>query len=210
MFSLYKFDLNVTSCSLRFLLNDKAALEQNKPQQNSQTLECEDLNSSRAFVESLLEESLIKLQEEEVQGETYVRWELGACWIQHLQDQKKTEKDKKPSSEIMKNELKVEGLGKPLKSLKNKKKNSDGSNVETQSQNLKYVADDRNVEAETTVPSSIESHLETDANENEVMLKTLLSDSAFTRLKESETGLHQKVQMSTFGFIRYPKLHDMH
>ena len=184
---------------MRFLLHDKAALEQNKCIPHSQTLESEDLSSSQAFVESILGESLIKLQEEEELRETYVRWELGACWIQHLQDQKKTEKDKKLSNEKTKNEMKVEGLGIPLKSLKNKKKNSDGSTVESQSGNLKPVADDMSVEAEKSVSLSTESHAETDANDNELILKTLVSDSAYTRLKESETGLHRKVHNFIFG-----------
>ncbi|KAL3517293.1 hypothetical protein ACH5RR_024195 [Cinchona calisaya] len=189
--------LNINS--LRFLLHDKAALELNKSIPLSQTLECEDLSSSRAFVESLLEESLIKLKEEDVVRETYVRWELGACWIQHLQDQKKTEKDKKPTSEKTKNEMKVEGLGIPLKSIKNQKKNSDESNVETQSGNLKPVADNMSLEAEKTVSPPSESQLETDANKNELILKTLLSDSAFTRLKESETELHRKSMQELIG-----------
>nr|XP_027115424.1 protein TSS isoform X1 [Coffea arabica]XP_027115425.1 protein TSS isoform X1 [Coffea arabica]XP_027115426.1 protein TSS isoform X1 [Coffea arabica] len=189
--------LNINS--LRFLLHDKAALEQNKCIPHSQTLESEDLSSSQAFVESILEESLIKLQEEEELRETYVRWELGACWIQHLQDQKKTEKDKKLPNEKTKNEMKVEGLGIPLKSLKNKKKNSDGSSVESQSGNLKPLADDMSVEAEKSVSLCTESHVETDANEHELILKTLLSESAFTRLKESETRLHRKSMQELIG-----------
>ena len=159
----------------------------------SQTLECEELNASQAFVEGLLEKSLDKLQEEEVKGDIFVRWELGACWIQHLQDQKNTEKDKKPSSEKPPKEMKVEGLGTPLRSLKNSKKNSDGSIMKLQSENSKSDAVVNNGEAENAVSPSVQSQLETIANENELVLKTLLSDAAFTRLKESETGLHCKV-----------------
>ena len=81
-----------------------------------------------------MEKSLAKLQEEEVKGDIFVRWELGANWMQHLQDQKNTEKDKKPSSEKPPKEMKVEGLGTPLRSLKNSKKNSDGSNMKLQSE----------------------------------------------------------------------------
>ncbi|KAA8520744.1 hypothetical protein F0562_014984 [Nyssa sinensis] len=180
--------LNVNS--LRLLLHKRTASEHNKTAQYSQTLECEELSSARAFVERLLEESLTRLQEEEVTGDVFVRWELGACWIQHLQDQKSTEKDKKPSSEKAKKEMKVEGLGTPLRSLKNNKKNLDGNNTKLQSENS--VADVVNGEVKTAVSPSIESQLETDANENELALRRLLSDAAFTRLKESETGLHRK------------------
>ncbi|GJZ65556.1 hypothetical protein Tco_0622252 [Tanacetum coccineum] len=55
--------------------------------------------------------------------------ELGACWIQHLQVQKKIKKEKKVSTEKGKNELKAEGLGTPLRSLKNKKKDLEGNNT---------------------------------------------------------------------------------
>ncbi|CAI9101138.1 OLC1v1038397C1 [Oldenlandia corymbosa var. corymbosa] len=180
--------LNINS--LRFLLHDKAALEQNKNISGSHSSENENLSSSQAFVERLLEESLVKLQEEEVEKETYIRWELGACWIQHLQDQKKTEKEKKPSGEKAKNEMKVEGLGVNLKSLK-KKKNSDGINLETQSEKVMSVGEDSAAESEKTM-SLTESQSNKEANENELMLKTVLSESAFSRLKDSETGLHSK------------------
>ncbi|GMH24229.1 hypothetical protein Nepgr_026072 [Nepenthes gracilis] len=43
------------------------------------------------IVENLLEESLVKLQEEKVEADNFVRWELRACWLQHLQDQKNSE-----------------------------------------------------------------------------------------------------------------------
>ncbi|XP_059651235.1 protein REDUCED CHLOROPLAST COVERAGE 1 [Cornus florida] len=182
--------LNINS--LRFLLHKRAASEHNKAIPNSQALECEELSSSRAFVERLLEESLAKLQEEEVQGDTFVRWELGACWIQHLQDQNNTEKDKKLSNEKAKKEMKVEGLGTSLRSLKNSKKNSDGSSTKLQSENSKSLPDGVSVEVENTVLPSTEVQLESNGDENEVTLRRLLSDAAFTRLKESETGLHRK------------------
>ncbi|KAK4411504.1 protein TSS [Sesamum angolense] len=152
--------------------------------------EGEEVDSSQAFVERLLEDSLTKLQEEEIEKDAFVRWELGACWVQHLQDQKKTEKEKKPSNEKAKNELKVEGLGTPLKSLKNRKKNSDGADL--QPENFKSAAEEVKDDAEKTMANVNESHLDTGANEAELILKTLLSDAAFTRLRESETGLHAK------------------
>lgn len=156
-------------------------------------MECEEHSSSQAYVERLLEDSIMKLQEGETEENTFVRWELGACWIQHLQDQKKTEKNKKPSSEKAKNEMKVEGLGTTLKSLKNIKKNSDKNSTEIHSENLESDKDFVNEEAEKTVTNSKKPLPDNVANKNELMLKELLSDSAFTRLKESETGLHLKV-----------------
>lgn len=157
-----------------------------------QILEHEELSDSSAFVERLFEESLAKLEKEDLKADQFVRWELGACWIQHLQDQKNTEKDKKPSSEKARNEMKVEGLGTPLKSLKNKKK-SDANKVKLQSENSKTSVNGAIGEAENAISPSLEPQLESNAKENELVLKRLLSDAAFARLKESETGLHCKV-----------------
>lgn len=182
--------LNINS--LRLLLHQRTASENNKLVQHSQTLEHEELSAAQAFVEGLLEESLAKLQEEEVEKHIFVRWELGACWIQHLQDQNNTEKDKKPSTAKTKNEMKVEGLGTPLRSLKNNKKNSDGNNLKMQSEKSKTPAESVIGEAENSTLSSTKPQLEANANENELALKRMLSDAAFARLKQSETGLHRK------------------
>lgn len=182
--------LNINS--LRLLLHETTTLEHNKPAPNLQNLEREELNASQMFVERLLEESIAKLEEEKPDREHFVRWELGACWIQHLQDQKNVEKDKKLSHEKAKIEMKVEGLGTPLKSLKNNRKKSGGANLKMQSETLKSQADRVNGESERATSASIEAKLENSAKENELALKNLLSDEAFARLKESETGLHCK------------------
>ena len=179
--------------SLRLLLHQRTASENNKLVQHSQTLEHEELSAAQAFVEGLLEESLAKLQEEEVEKHIFVRWELGACWIQHLQDQNNIEKDKKPSTAKTKNEMKVEGLGTPLRSLKNNKKNLDGNNLKMQYEKSKTPAESVIGEAENSTLSSTKPQLEANANENELALKRMLSDAAFARLKQSETGLHRKV-----------------
>ncbi|XP_051146563.1 protein REDUCED CHLOROPLAST COVERAGE 1 [Andrographis paniculata] len=182
--------LNINS--LRMLLHENATPEQNKLILQSHTSDCEELDSSCLFVERLLEDSLTKLQEEESRNDAFVRWELGACWIQHLQDQKKTEKEKKPSNEKTKNQMKVEGLGTPLKSLKNRKKNSNGGTTDLQPENFKSVADEVKDEAKIAMADMVGSQPDTSAGENEQTLKTLLSDDAFARLKESDTGLHAK------------------
>ncbi|RDY14370.1 Protein TSS [Mucuna pruriens] len=177
--------LNINS--LRLLLHNTTPPEINKPMTQIQTFEREELGASHAFMEKLIKESLAKLEEEEPSIDYFVRWELGACWIQHLQDQNNTEKDKKPSLEKAKNEMKVEGLGKPLKALKNYKKKSDSSYTNSAFEYSKF-----NREAESPLLPSIESHHETTEAENELVLKRMLSEEAFTRLKESGTGLHCK------------------
>ncbi|XP_043706230.1 protein TSS-like [Telopea speciosissima] len=197
--------------SLRLLLH-KSPSEHNRTSR-SQNLECEDLISAQSFVKRVLEESLAKLQEEEVERDIFVRWELGACWIQHLQDQNNAEKDKKPSSEKAKSEAKVKGLGKPLKLLKNHKNKSDERKQKVQSEDGKSPAEGSSTEAEDAQLASAESNVESKANENELVLKGMLSGSAFTRLKESATGLHRKslqelIEMSQkyYDEVALPKL----
>ncbi|KAJ4827850.1 hypothetical protein Tsubulata_012996 [Turnera subulata] len=183
--------LNINS--LRLLLHNPVPSEHSKQAPQLQALEREELCASEAFVERLLEKSLVKLEEEELEQHHFVRWELGACWIQHLQDQKNTEKDKKHSNQKDKKppsetEMKVEGLGTPLRSLKNNRKKSDESmKIRSQSSKSPYDA----VE-EAEAMGSVESHLEVNAKDNEVALQSLLSNEAFSRLKESDTGLHCK------------------
>ncbi|GMI75932.1 FLOURY ENDOSPERM LIKE 2, REDUCED CHLOROPLAST COVERAGE [Hibiscus trionum] len=173
--------LNINS--LRFLLHKTIPSELNVPGSPSQVLEHEDLSSSQFLIERLLEESLAKLEEEELEEKPFVRWELGACWIQHLQDQN-TQKDKKPYGEKHKNEMKLGGLGTPLRSLKNKKK-SDG-NIGSGNSNSHPDA------VENVIAASMESELETSSRDDELVLKRKLSEEAFARLKESETELHRK------------------
>ncbi|XP_021688188.2 protein REDUCED CHLOROPLAST COVERAGE 1 isoform X2 [Hevea brasiliensis] len=187
--------LNINS--LRLLLHRTTSSEHGKPAAHLQTSECEELIASQAFVEQMLEESLAKLEQEELEQDYFVRWELGACWIQHLQDQKNTEKDKKLPIEkskklFLEKEMKVEGLGTPLRSLKSNKKKIDESNMKMQSENSRSSIDGVIGEVEYAVSASMESQLETTSKKNELALQRLLSDAAFTRLKESDTGLHCK------------------
>lgn len=177
---------------MRKLLHKKSTPEDNKTLLELQNLDHVELSSGLNFVRDLLKDSLGKLDEEEPKGHTFTRWELGACWIQHLQDQKKSEKEKKLSAEKTKNEVKVEGLGTSLRSLKNKK-NINGGKDDLQPDNLRMTANAVNGDVDSVVLPYPESQLEVNANENELALRKLMSDDAFTRLKETETGLHCKV-----------------
>ncbi|KAF5733515.1 clustered mitochondria protein [Tripterygium wilfordii] len=183
--------LNINS--LRRLLHNVTTSEQAKPSSHCQFLEHEDDNTPQAFVERVLEENIANLEKEEPERERFVRWELGACWIQHLQDQNNADKDKKSSAQKAKKstaekEMKVKGLGTPLKSLKNDKR-LDASNMKMQSESPGTNVDGVIGEVED---ASSESQSDTNANDNELVLKRLLSDAAFSRLKESKTGLHCK------------------
>jgi protein TIF31 len=175
------------------LLNEANSTGEKKISSLSQNHRHEELTTAQTFVEKLLKESLQKLEEEENEKQSFMRWELGACWVQHLQDQKNSDKDKKQGGEKDKKktvdksmkETKIEGLGKPLKALKNSKNAGTadtGSSLGTKS----------SAESQKDKPIELPQG-ESNASENENLLKDLLPESAFTRLKESETGLHQKV-----------------
>lgn len=178
--------LNINS--LRLLLHQTTPSEHNKSLTHLHSLDQEELGGAQAFVEKLLKESLAELEKEEIRSNHFVRWELGACWIQHLQDQKNTEKDKKPSSEKAKNEMKVEGLGTPLKSLKNKKK-QDIKTLKMQSGN---DSSSDGMTVEVSDATSCEADNGKNSRENEIALRRKLSEEAFDRLKNLDTGLHCK------------------
>jgi protein TIF31 len=187
------------SFSLRMLLSEANSAGEKKISNLLQNHRQEELIAAQSFVENLLKESLQKLEEENTEKQSFMRWELGACWVQHLQDQKNSDKDKKQGGEKEKKktadkslkETKVEGLGKPLKALKNSK-----NSVDTADKNLSEGTS--LLESQKYKPSDVElPHGESSASENESLLKNLLPEAAFTRLKESETGLHQKVEMHT-------------
>ncbi|KAK9749509.1 hypothetical protein RND81_02G130700 [Saponaria officinalis] len=173
--------LNINS--LRMLLHRGVTSENQKLLTQTELSEKQRLNAAQALVENLLEDSLAKLQEENLKQDNIVRWELGACWIQHLQDQKNSEKDKKPTVPKAKNEMKVEGLGTPLKSLKNKKSEGNSSVLSDNAKSSSKGADPM---------STTQVQPQSSPNDSELELKKVLSEAAFSRLKESDTGLHQK------------------
>ncbi|GJT17995.1 protein TSS [Tanacetum coccineum] len=70
----------------------------------------EDLQSGKVLVKKVFKESVTKMGEDSKNTKS-IRWELGACWVQHLQNQASTEAKVEPA---------VKGLGKGLlKDLKN-------------------------------------------------------------------------------------------
>ncbi|KAF3795052.1 TSS protein [Nymphaea thermarum] len=182
--------LNINS--LRALLHKKPLQPNSKLTPHLHNLEIEELHSAQIFVKRILEESLNKLQLEEQDRGSFIRWELGACWIQHLQDQITAEKEKKKSNEKAKTEKTIEGLGKPLRLVRSIKKKTDVSTSRLQLDDEKH----NTVTGESENSKPIDHESVSRALENEAALKLLLTDSAFTRLKESETGLHCKVKLS--------------
>ncbi|CAM0905756.1 unnamed protein product [Alopecurus aequalis] len=189
--------LNINS--LRMLLNEASATGEKKiPTQSHRQ---EELTAAQTFAENLLKESLQNLEEQETDKQSFMRWELGACWVQHLQDQKKSDKEKKQGAEKEKKktvdrtmkETKIEGLGKPLKALKHSKNTVDAPEKGSASGNKILSDGTSSVESQKVRPQSVElPQGDCIASENESLLKDALPNSAFTRLKDSETGLHQK------------------
>ncbi|KAK1414035.1 hypothetical protein QVD17_29773 [Tagetes erecta] len=136
----------------------------------------EDLQSAKVLVKKVLEESLQKLEEEDSKNTKSIRWELGACWVQHLQNQASGKSDSKTAAEA-KLEPAVKGLGKGL--LKEIKKKSDDKSSKVEQ------------EVATSNKSDDGGNKELD-EEKEMMWKSLVSEAAYLQLKESDTGLHLK------------------
>jgi hypothetical protein len=56
--------------------------------------DAEELQSAGLFVTSMLEKSIKQLEKENVStSHGCIRWELGACWVQHLRTQAGAEKE---------------------------------------------------------------------------------------------------------------------
>lgn len=127
-----------------------------------------------------MEKSLLRLQEEPAKNSKSIRWELGACWVQHLQNQAsgKTEPTKMEETKL---EPVVKGLGKQGGLLKEIKKKADLGTSK--------------VEPGKEVDPTNQKELEKQDEDKEQMWKMLLPESAYLRLKESETGLHKKVSL---------------
>ncbi|XP_043695697.1 protein TSS-like isoform X3 [Telopea speciosissima] len=178
--------LNVNS--LRMLLNKVPATQTSSGIHRSHNADVEDLRSSRSLVRKVLGDSLAKLQEETNKQRKFIRWELGACWVQHLQNQASGKTESKKTEEA-KVEPTVKGLGKQGGLLKEiRKKIDEKSSKSEQAKESPMCNGDESKKSDT----SDHKELEKQYLEKEMMLKKLLPVSAFQRLKESETGLHLK------------------
>lgn len=151
----------------------------------------DDLESSRLLVRKIIKESLLKLEEDPTTSKKSIRWELGSCWLQHLQ-KKENESDSKPKStdDVKEIEPAVKGLGKQFKLLKKREK--------------KQMEEDNHCTPDG--PNTTEMNGEPSSEEK---LEKLISKQALSRLKESGTGLHLKVYfvfVSVFVYVKQSKL----
>uniref|UniRef100_A0A2N9HM86 Clu domain-containing protein n=1 Tax=Fagus sylvatica TaxID=28930 RepID=A0A2N9HM86_FAGSY len=179
--------LNVNS--LRMLLHKPSTPQSSSTGQRSQSSDIENLCAARSLVRKKVEGSLLKLQEEPTKQTRSIRWELGACWVQHLQNQAsgKTE-SKKP--EEAKPEPAVKGLGKQGGLLKEIKRKTDVRSSKTELG--KEASMSNNLDINKKSDNISQKDLEKQDEEKEMMWKKLLPEPAYLRLKESETGLHHK------------------
>ncbi|KDP38729.1 hypothetical protein JCGZ_04082 [Jatropha curcas] len=177
--------LNVNS--LRMLLHKSSTPQSSSPVQRGQTGESEGLYFARSLVRKVLEDSLLKLQEEPSTPTKSIRWELGACWVQHLQNQASGKTESKKIEET-KPEPTVKGLGKQGALLKEIKKKID---VRSSREEGKDVTPG-NLDMNKKLDGISQKELEKKEEEMEIIWKKLLHEAAYLRLKESETGLHLK------------------
>lgn len=155
------------------------------PQPSNTAQDC-----SRSLVRRVFEESFKMLETEPTKQTRSIRWELGACWVQHLQNQASGKTDSKKTEEP-KVEPAVKGLGKQGGLLKEIKKKIDIKNSNTDQG--RDVSSGNNLDVNKKIDSSNQKECETQEEERKMSWKKLLSEEAYLRLKESETGLHLKV-----------------
>ncbi|KAH9615729.1 hypothetical protein KSS87_020914, partial [Heliosperma pusillum] len=173
--------LNVNS--LRMLLH-KSLSPSIPSTQRLQSADMDELRSGRSLVRTVMTESLSKLEGESKKPVKFIRWELGACWVQHLQNQTSGKAESKKAEEA-KVEPAVKGLGKQGGLLKDIKKKIDEKN--NKNEHGKEIHD-MDKKSEATDPKEVEKQ----AAEKESLWRKLISEAAYVRLKESETGLHLK------------------
>ncbi|KAF8094347.1 hypothetical protein N665_0365s0033 [Sinapis alba] len=176
--------LNVNS--LRTLLHKSST--PSSIAQRSPNADSEQIHVAKSLVRKVFEDSLQKLEAELSRNTKPIRWELGACWVQHLQNEASNKTDSK-NTEDAKPEPPVKGLGKQGALLKEIKRKIDvKANKTEQGKDALANTVDNDSKAETEDQKELEKQNE----EMEKMWKELVTEAAYQRLKESETGFHLK------------------
>lgn len=148
-----------------------------------------DHANSISLVHKVIKDGLSKLNGMDDKSKKSIRWELGSCWVQHLQ------KQEMPAEGAVGNNGKAEptvkGLGKQFKMLKKREKRP--GNVSSM--------DDNEADDVTASTLNMESGLMELSNGNpkcEVEWRRFISQEAYLRLKESGMDLHLKVNNTIF------------
>ncbi|CAA2967348.1 Hypothetical predicted protein [Olea europaea subsp. europaea] len=189
--------------SLRMLLHKSTSPQSSGPAQRLHGADVEELHTARPSVRKVLSESLQRLKGEETKPTKSIRWEIGACWVQHLQNQASAKTESKKNEEA-KVEPAVKGLGKNGGLLKDfKKKPNDRS---TKADPIKEVV--------ASYSSDIDKkELEKQDEEKEIMRRKLLSESPDELIEKvhkyyDDTTLLKLVSVlySATLFSLYPRL----
>lgn len=155
----------------------------------SPNADSEQIRVAKSLVRKVFEDSLQKLEGEPPRIAKPIRWELGACWVQHLQNQASSKSESK-KTEDAKPEPPVKGLGKQGALLKEIKRKIDVKANKTE-QGKEALAN--SVDTDNKTETEDQKELEKQNEELEKMWKELVTEAAYQRLKESETGFHLKV-----------------
>lgn len=144
----------------------------------------DDHANSMSLVHKIIKDDLSKLKGMDDKSKGSIRWELGSCWVQHLQ------KQETPSEDTIGNDGKAEpivkGLGRQFKMLK--KRETRPSTVSSMDDN---EADD--VTASTLNAESGSTELSNGKPKCETEWRRFVSQEAYLRFKESGMDLHLKV-----------------
>lgn len=180
-------------CSLRVLLQKSCKAESSVGGQQSPSLS-DDLKAAGSLVQKVFTDSLTQLQESPGISERSIRWELGSCWVQHLKKQEtSTSNNSKDILEDDKLEPAVKGLGKQFELLKKIKRKKD-----TRSEESEVEKDPSSINSREIKEMAVSVELKNGECDSEGSLEKLLPKAAFMHLKESGTGLHEKVFSLSF------------
>lgn len=170
------------------LLHKSSTPQSSNAIQRIQSTDVENSCSAWSLVKKVLEESILKLKEVATRHGKSIRWELGACWVQHLQNQAtgKTEPNKAEEAKL---EPSVKGLGKQGGLLKELKKKIDIRNSKVEQG--KDISSCNGIDINKS--DATQQELKRQGEEKETVWRKLLPDAAYTRLKESKTDFHLKV-----------------
>ncbi|XP_030525189.2 protein REDUCED CHLOROPLAST COVERAGE 3 isoform X2 [Rhodamnia argentea] len=135
------------------------------------------------LVQKITKQSLTELEEEPIHSERSIRWELGSCWIQHLQKKEAPSENLSINPDnIDEDEQAVKGLGKQFKLLKKRERKQNATATSSGlGGNDTSPSADSNLVAQTHGESTSEAEL-----------RKSIPEEAFVRLEEMGSGLHLK------------------
>ncbi|KAI5063540.1 hypothetical protein GOP47_0022087 [Adiantum capillus-veneris] len=187
--------LNVNS--LRSLLHPSLPALTGHSHGSRQASGLEDSQSSRQLVEDVLKESLTELLNMNQCTDKFLRWELGACWVQHLQTQAAVQKAESEGPKSNATEGGVKNLG----SSKNVKRTTPNSGIEKDTQLTAACEPLSQAHTGASISESLQNEGKS-SDFDECALQGLLSEAAFNRLKDTDTGLHSKSLSSLMDGIQ--------